>query len=96
MIVLEYRDSKFHECSGTPTTPITLKIDTAEKKLILVVPNGVSMIQRRAAERNARSIQKSGFQVAAGGRVGRDFELVIEGQGGELPERLTRSPREVY
>lgn len=96
MTVLEYRDSKFHECTGSPTTQITLKIDSAQKKLILTVPNGVSMIMRRAAERNARSIQKSGYQLQKGGRIGRDFELVIEGHGGALPERLKQSPREVY
>ncbi|MHA1246335.1 MAG: hypothetical protein ACTSPE_03350 [Candidatus Thorarchaeota archaeon] len=96
MTILEYRDSRFHECIGEPTTPITLKVDDAQKKLILYVPNGVSMIERRAAERNARSIERSGFQTAKRGRIGRGYELVIEGHGGALPERLKRSPREVY
>ncbi|MFW9800961.1 MAG: hypothetical protein ACFFD9_11025 [Candidatus Thorarchaeota archaeon] len=54
------------------------------------------MIERRAAERNARSIQKSGFQTSKRGRVGAGYELVVEGPGGSLPERLTHSPREVY
>ncbi len=96
MTVLEYRDSKFHECKGEPTTPITLKVDESQKKLILTVPNGVSMIERRAAERNARAIQKTGFQTERRGSIGRGYELVIEGHGGSLPDRLTRSPREVY
>lgn len=96
MTVLEYRDSQFHEVRGQPTADITLKIDSGPKKLILSIPGGVSMIQRRSAERNARSIASSGFQLSRGGRVGRGFELVIEGGGGGLPDRLTRSPREVY
>jgi len=96
MTFLEYRNSQFHECTGTPTTEITLKVDESQKKLILAVPGGVSMIERRAAERNARSIQKSGFQTSKRGRVGAGFELVVEGHGGSLPDRLTHSPREVY
>ena len=96
MTFLEYRDNQFHECAGQPATEISLKVDDAQKKLILSVPSGVSMIQRRAAERNARSIQKSGFQTAKKGRVGRDYELEILGGGGGLPDRLKRSPREVY
>ena len=92
---LEYKDSQFHECT-TPKTEITLKVDDAQKKLILTIPSGVSMIQRRAAERNARGIQKVGFQTASGPRIGRDYELVIEGHGGGLPDRLKQSPREVY
>ncbi len=96
MTFLEYRNSQFHECKGTPTTDITLKVDEAQKKLILTVPSGVSMIERRAAERNARSIQKSGFQTSKRGRIGAGFELVVEGHGGSLPDRLTHSPREVY
>ena len=96
MTFLEYKNSQFHECLGTPTTEITLKVDESQKKLILAVPGGVSMIERRAAERNARSIQKSGFQTSKRGRIGAGFELVIEGHGGSLPDRLTHSPREVY
>jgi len=96
MTVLEYRDNQFHECSGQPTSEITLKVDETQKKLVLTIPGGVSMIQSRAAERNARSIEKSGFQTAKKGRIGRGFELVVEGHGGGLPERLKQSPREVY
>ncbi|TFG27474.1 hypothetical protein EU527_18490 [Candidatus Thorarchaeota archaeon] len=95
-IVLEYRNSQFHECTGTPTTPISLTVDDAQKKLILIVPSGTSMIERRAAERNARGIEKVGFQTAKRGRIGRGYELVVEGHGGGLPDRLRHSPREVY
>ena len=94
--MLEYKDSQFHECAGTPTTPITLTVDESMKKLILIVPSGASMIERRAAERNARGIEKVGFQTTSKGRIGRGYELVIEGHGGGLPDRLRHSPREVY
>lgn len=95
-INLEYRNSQFHECSGLPATAISLTVDDSQKKLILVIPTGASMIERRAAERNARGIEKVGFQTAKHGRVGRGYELVIEGHGGGLPDRLKHSPREVY
>ncbi len=94
--VLEYRDNQFHECKGQPTSEITLTVDDTQKKLILTVPGGVNMILARAAERNARSIEKSGFQTEKKGRIGRGYELVIEGSGGSLPDRLKHSPREVY
>jgi hypothetical protein len=96
MTTLEYRDSKFHECAGQATAPITLEVDDRQKRLILSIPNGASMIKRRAAERNARSIQKSGFQTSNRGRIGRGYDLEIQGHGGGLPDRLTKSPREVY
>ena len=96
MTVLEYRDSQFHEVSGQATSEISLNIDHAQKKIILIVPGGSSMIQRRAAERNARGIQKIGFRTSKGINIGRGYELVIEGHGGGLPDRLRHSPREVY
>ncbi len=96
MTVLEYRESQFHECSGTPTTDITLKVDDPQKKLILSVPGNASMIERRSAERNARGISKAGFRTGKGVTLGRGYELAIEGHGGALPDRLKHSPREVY
>ncbi len=96
MTVLEYKDSKFHETSNEPMSGVTLKVDDQAKKLILTIPNDVSMIQRRAAERNARGIQKTGYMTKRGASIGRGYELVIEGTGGGLPDRLKQSPREVY
>jgi hypothetical protein len=75
---------------------ILLVVDEAEKKLIMSVPSNVGMIARRAAERQARGITKSGFLCSDGGRVGRDHELEVLGEGGQLPDRLRQSPREVY
>jgi hypothetical protein len=96
MTFLEYRNNQFVECKGQPSTDITLKVDDAQKKLVLVVPGGVSMIQRRSAERAARGISKAGFMSSSGATLGRGYELLIEGQGGALPDRLKHSPREVY
>ncbi|MFW9909564.1 MAG: hypothetical protein ACFFEF_13415 [Candidatus Thorarchaeota archaeon] len=96
MKFLEYRDSQFHECAGQPATEISLKIDDTQKKLILTVPGGVSMINKRSAERAARGISKTGYSSKSGATLGRGYELVIEGHGGALPDRLKHSPREVY
>ncbi|MEM2142133.1 MAG: hypothetical protein QXS20_07780 [Candidatus Thorarchaeota archaeon] len=96
MTVLEYRDNQFHECVGQPNAEVILKVDDTAKKLILTIPSSVNLVTARAAERCARSIEKSGFQTAKRGRIGRGYELVIEGHGGALPDRLRKSPREVY
>ena len=50
---------------------IFLVIDEGQKKLIMTVPAGISMINRRQAERQARGITATGFQLRAGGRAGR-------------------------
>ena len=96
MTFLEYRDSQLQECAGQPGTEITLKVDDALKKLILTCPSGVSLIHRRASERAARGISKAGYSSSSGATLGRGYELVIEGHGGALPDRLKHSPREVY
>ena len=96
---LEFNEStsKFQETTKRESNDtILLVIDDAEKKLIMTVPPNVSMITRRAAERQARSIIKSGFLCSDGGRYGRGHELEVLGEGGKLPERLLHSPREVY
>ncbi len=96
MIILEYEGSQFHEVNQANSNKITLTIDEAAKKMILYVPHGASLIQRRAAERQARGFVKTGYHPSSGGRVGVGFEFVVEGEGGNLPDILTKSPREVY
>lgn len=89
--------SQFGETTkNTSNESIILTIDDAKKKLLMSVPSNISMIIRRAAERQARGITKSGFLIRNGGPVGAGFELEVEGEGGKLPDRLTSSPREVY
>lgn len=96
-IYLEFNKntSQFFETTrSTADDAILLVIEG--KKITMSVPAGMSMIARRAAERQARGITKTGFLCNDGGRVGRDAELEILGEGGQLPDRLTHSPREVY
>ena len=98
-IYLEFNesDSQFFETSRNASDDaILLVIDDAQKKLIMTVPSNIGMITRRAAERQARGITKSGFLCNDGGRYGRDHELEVLGEGGSLPDRLRQSPREVY
>jgi hypothetical protein len=98
-IFLEFNESNsqwFETTRSEATDAILLAIDEGSKKLTMSVPEGKSMIVRRAAERQARGITKTGFLCNDGGRYGRDAELEILGEGGQLPERLTHSPREVY
>ncbi len=96
---LEFNESMSQFVETTKTSSddtILLVIDEAQKKLIMSVPPRIGLITRRAAERQARSIIKSGFLCKDGGRYGRDHELEVIGSGGQLPERLQHSPREVY
>ncbi|MHA1770556.1 MAG: hypothetical protein ACTSYL_05000 [Candidatus Thorarchaeota archaeon] len=89
--------SQFHETTRRfSDDSILLVIDESEKKLIMTVPAHITMIVRRAAERQARGITKSGFLCKDGGRYGRGHELEVLGEGGKLPDRLLHSPREVY
>ena len=90
IVATEVMDSR-----GNPTVRATVSLSDGTSASA-IVPSGASMIERRAAERNARGIEKVGFQTASKGRIGRGYELVIEGHGGGLPDRLRHSPREVY
>jgi hypothetical protein len=98
-VYLEFNEttSQFFETThNSGGTAISLEIDESQKKIVMSVPSGKSMIARRAAERQARGITKSGFLCHNGGRVGRDHDLEVLGEGGQLPDRLRESPREVY
>jgi hypothetical protein len=98
-VYLEFNEttSQFFETTrNSSDNAIFLEIDGNQKKILMTVPAGKSMIARRAAERQARGITKSGFLCNDGGRVGRDHDLEVLGEGGQLPDRLRESPREVY
>ncbi len=98
-VYLEYDQSASQFAETTQTSSddtILLAIDEAQKKLIMSVPENIGMITRRSAERQARGITKSGFLCKDGSRVGRNHELEVLGSGGQLPDRLRDSPREVY
>ncbi|MHA2424657.1 MAG: hypothetical protein ACXAEF_07700 [Candidatus Thorarchaeota archaeon] len=98
-VYLEFNttSSQWQETTRTSVDDaIFLAVDESQKKLIVQVPSNISMINRRAAERQARGITKTGFLLSSGARVGRDCELEMLGEGGQLPDRLRDSPREVY
>jgi len=98
-IYLEFNESTsqfFETTRNSADDAILLAIDGSQKKLLMTVPSGKTMIARRAAERQARGITKSGFLCNDGGRYGRDHDLEVLGEGGQLPDRLRESPREVY
>ncbi|TFG14182.1 hypothetical protein EU537_04480 [Candidatus Thorarchaeota archaeon] len=96
-LLFDKNESQWRESFGEmPDEGISLSIDDTQKKLIMNVPANESMIIRRAAERQARGISKSGYLSRSGERIGRGYRLEIDGEGGQLPDRLRQSPREVY
>jgi hypothetical protein len=98
-VYLEYNESTsqfFETTRDMADDAIIVVVDESQKKLFMSVPTGIGMIARRSAERQVRGISKSGFMLGSGGRVGRNHELEIVGEGGQLPDRLRDSPREVY
>lgn len=98
-VYLEYNESTsqfFETTRNMADDAIIVVVDESQKKLLMSVPTGVGMIARRSAERQVRGISKSGFMLGSGGRVGQNHELEIVGEGGQLPDRLRESPREVY
>jgi hypothetical protein len=98
-VYLEFNETTsqwFETTRNASDDTILLVVDEAQKKLIMTVPSAKTMIVRRSAERQARGITKAGFLCNDGGRYGRDHELEVLGEGGQLPDRLRESPREVY
>ena len=98
-VYLEFNESTsqfFETTRNASDDTILVVVDESQKKLVMTVPSGKTMIVKRAAERQARGITKAGFLCNDGGRYGRDHELEILGEGGQLPDRLRDSPREVY
>jgi len=98
-VYLEYNEatSQFFETTkNMADDAIIVVVDESQKKLLMSVPTGIGMIARRSAERQVRGISKSGFMLGSGGRVGRNHKLEVVGEGGQLPDRLRESPREVY
>lgn len=96
MVVLVFKDNEFNQADDNTESDILLKIDETQQKMILHVSPECGFVNRRTAERQARGIQKTGFLTGENHRVGAGYELVVEGNGGEVPDRLTQSPRQVY
>jgi len=96
MPILLFRDKTFHETSDADGDEISLTFEASQKKVILKVPPDCSLIDRLTAQRQADGITRSGWLSKDGTRYGEGYELQIEGLGGKMPDRLCRSPREVY
>ena len=97
MVTLGFKNKLFEEVpNGDPNEyDILLTFDEDNHRLIMKVSEHASFIDRRTAERQARGISKTGYMDGQV-RIGFGYELVVEGNGGEVPKKLHRSPREVY
>jgi hypothetical protein len=85
-VVLGFVGTDFIE--GASENAITLLVDERQKKLVLKIAPQAGFVERRTAERQARGITKIGFQLKNGMRVGQGFDLELNGDGGDVPERL--------
>jgi len=95
VIVLEFREDRFVEASGTPSG-IRVELDKATKQVKVFIPAGTSLVKRRTALRQAESIARTGFLRDTGERVGIGWELVVNEEDTGIPERLTKHPLVSY
>ncbi|MFX0093244.1 MAG: hypothetical protein ACFFBD_15925 [Candidatus Hodarchaeota archaeon] len=74
---------------GSPKGEIgaILEIDRANRRASLTFAESTSLIGRRTAERQARGICRTGFQLKNGARVGTDFDMRVDTET-KLDERL--------
>ena len=89
VIILRYTGEDFLLVKQKPDEGIGLIMDGVERKWLLVWDAKASFIDRRTAERRARSIAKSGWPLPNGARLGMAFELEIQGEK-KVPDRLLR------
>jgi chromosome segregation ATPase len=89
VIILRYNGEEFLLVKQKPEEGIGLIMDGQERKWLLVWDANASFIDRRTAERRARSIAKSGWPLPNGARLGMAFDLEIQGEK-KVPERLLR------
>jgi hypothetical protein len=93
---LIFKDKLFVESKEPNGDSIQLDFDETNRKIILTVPMGSSLINRLTAQRQANGISKTGWLSSSGARLGEGYDVVIEGNGGSVPDRLNHSPRKVY
>ena len=89
VIILRYTGTDFLYVRNKPDEGIVLILDRQENKWLLAWEKESGFIDRRTAERLARSIAKSGWPLPGGGRVGMGFDLEMQGDKA-VPERLLR------
>ncbi|MFX1537536.1 MAG: hypothetical protein ACFFDI_25315 [Promethearchaeota archaeon] len=80
IIKLQYdtQKSDFSEDPPRDSPEAMLELDIANGKATLNFVEGASLITRRTAERKARGICKTGFEMKNGARVGINFDMVVE------------------
>lgn len=89
VIILRYTGEDFLLVKQKPEEGVSLIMDAQERKWLLIWDPKASFIDRRTAERRARSIAKSGWPLPNGARLGMAFELEIQGEK-KVPDRLLR------
>ncbi|MFX0135796.1 MAG: hypothetical protein ACFFDN_19290 [Candidatus Hodarchaeota archaeon] len=87
-IFLKYANKQFIRAMTRPAEGIILILDESQQKWILDYSLEPNLIERKTAERQARSIAKSGFNIG-GNRVGIRYDLEIAEEQA-VPEKLLR------
>jgi len=93
VIMLRYTGTDFLLVKKKPDEGVVLIMDAQERKWLLTWDINASFIDRRSAERRARSIAKSGWPLPGGARLGMGFDFEIQGDK-KIPERLLRDQHE--
>ena len=93
VVMLRYTGTDFLLVKKKPDEGIVLIMDAQDRKWLLSWDTNSSFIDRRTAERRARSIAKSGWALPKGARLGMGFEFEIQGDK-KIPERLLRDQHE--
>ncbi|MFX1293824.1 MAG: coiled-coil domain-containing protein [Promethearchaeota archaeon] len=79
-VFLRFSGEDFRYVQKKPEDGIYLILDRQNKKWLLIWDSNTSFIDQRNAERFARSIAKSGWQLADGTRIGIGFKLELRGK----------------
>ncbi|MHA1129983.1 MAG: hypothetical protein ACTSQQ_04155, partial [Candidatus Helarchaeota archaeon] len=87
-IYLHFDNNVFVKVRRPLDIGINLILDPKELKWILVWTSDASFVQRRTAERQARSIAKAGYSTETG-RIGQGYPLELIGEK-SIPLRLLR------
>ncbi|MHA1917259.1 MAG: hypothetical protein ACTSUV_02975 [Candidatus Ranarchaeia archaeon] len=96
MTKLVYKNKLFIENKDPDVNEMYISFDESNKKIILNVPPNVSLIDKLTAERQANGMARTGFALSNGFSIGIGFSVQVEGNGGQIPNKLRESPRVVY
>ncbi|MHA1143632.1 MAG: hypothetical protein ACTSRW_02775 [Candidatus Helarchaeota archaeon] len=88
-LILHYSNKNFIRVMSKPAVGCYLELDQPNARWILNCELEPNLVERRTAERQARSIARVGY-VDGGRRVGVNYRLEIVNSGEDVPEKLTR------